>query len=131
MGSPFPGMNPYLEAEPIWSDFHLTMTVALRAELNKVLPDRYLACADRYIWIHEPDSDARKRTRGPDDFIVELSAASNGGSATTIAAPTMIVLPAVRREGNPYLKIVDKIDRRVVTVLEILKPRQQESRGRS
>lgn len=43
MPSPFPGMDPYLETPSIWSDFHLTMLVTIRAELNRVLPDRYAA----------------------------------------------------------------------------------------
>ena len=48
--------------------------------------------------------------------------ASHGGSATLLAAPAHVVLPAIRREGPRYLKIIDRRNRRVVTAVEILSP---------
>jgi hypothetical protein len=36
-------MNPYLEDPDKWPDFHATFLVALRAAINVVLPDRYVA----------------------------------------------------------------------------------------
>jgi hypothetical protein len=40
---PFPGMNPYLEAPDIWSDFHDALAAAIRADLNISLPAPYYA----------------------------------------------------------------------------------------
>jgi Protein of unknown function (DUF4058) len=37
MPSPFPGMDPYIEAPDIWSDFHGDLAAEMRAELNRVL----------------------------------------------------------------------------------------------
>lgn len=31
MPSPFPGMDPYLEAPDVWQDLHTTLIVAIRA----------------------------------------------------------------------------------------------------
>lgn len=39
--SPFPGMDPYLEAPDIWSDFHHALAVAISAMLNILLPAPY------------------------------------------------------------------------------------------
>jgi hypothetical protein len=36
MPSPLPGMDPYIEAPNIWSDFHGDVAAAMRAELNRV-----------------------------------------------------------------------------------------------
>lgn len=33
MESPFPGMDPYIEAPRIWSDFHGDLAAEIRAEL--------------------------------------------------------------------------------------------------
>lgn len=41
--SPFPGMNPYLEAPDIWPDFHDALAAVIRAELNIALPAPYYA----------------------------------------------------------------------------------------
>jgi hypothetical protein len=30
MASPFPGMNPYLEAPEIWEDFHANLATEIR-----------------------------------------------------------------------------------------------------
>lgn len=41
--SPFPGMNPYLEAPDIWPDFHDRLATILSAMLNTQLPISYYA----------------------------------------------------------------------------------------
>jgi hypothetical protein len=41
MSSPFPGMDPYLEAEPHWALFHHQMIVGLGEVLQPSLGDRY------------------------------------------------------------------------------------------
>jgi hypothetical protein len=116
-------MDPYLEEPGIWSDFHTTFYVAIRAELNARLPAGYVARIDRYVWIEEPEVEQRVRLGAPD---VLVSTDNGGGSgavgAALLAAPATIVLPAVRREGSRYLKIIDSRDRRVVTVVEVLSP---------
>src|SRR5690349_11532214 len=43
MSSPFPGMDPYLEAPDIWPDFRDAFAGEIRAELNQTLPAPYYA----------------------------------------------------------------------------------------
>jgi Protein of unknown function (DUF4058) len=43
MPSPFPGMDPYLEAPHIWPDLHNALAGELRNELNQTLPNPYYA----------------------------------------------------------------------------------------
>jgi hypothetical protein len=43
MPSPFPGMDPYLEAPPIWPDFHDAVAGQIRAALNQTLRAPYYA----------------------------------------------------------------------------------------
>ena len=43
MPSPFPGMDPYLEAPYIWPDLHNALASELRNELNQSLPNPYYA----------------------------------------------------------------------------------------
>ena len=47
MPSPFPGMDPYLEASDIWPDFQHALAADIRGELNRVLPLPYYARASR------------------------------------------------------------------------------------
>lgn len=43
MPSPFPGMDPYLEARDIWPDFHQALAAEIRSALNGSLPAPYYA----------------------------------------------------------------------------------------
>jgi hypothetical protein len=124
MLSPFPGMDPYLEDPGIWPDFHTTFYVEMKRGLNRILPSGYMAKIDRYIWIHEPSAQERIRLGKPDTYVAKSpdSFARQQSHAATIEAPATVVLPAVREEGNRYLKILDAKNHRVVTVIEILSP---------
>src|SRR6266542_2924656 len=49
VGSPFPGMDPFLEGE-MWQEFHGTLINAIRGQLMRVLPRSYVALlAKRYV----------------------------------------------------------------------------------
>jgi hypothetical protein len=126
MPSPFPGMDPYLEEPSLGPDFHMTMLVAMRAALNPRLPPRYAAQLDRYVWLEDSTED---QTRGgaPDLYVAELETVPDSTSVATLAAPATVVLPAVLRLGTRYMRIVDRVNRRVVTVIELLSPANKGS----
>lgn len=120
MPSPFPGMDPYLEASPFWGDLQPTMITAMKAELQKRVPPHYSVWSDVYIWLHEPDAETRLGK--PDVFMSSRSEKSTGGGTTLFQAPASTILPAVRREGTKYLKIKEVKSDRVITVIELLSP---------
>jgi hypothetical protein len=120
MPSPFPGMDPYLEAPGLWPDLHGSLIAALRLDLNARLPDRYFAAMDVFVWIEAPDT--RVRAIKPDVPVVDLT---QGGTATLVrpvAAPVTIRLPVVYPVGQRRLRVWDREDNRVVTAVEILSP---------
>ena len=43
VGSPFPGMDPYLEEPDLWPDFHDRLAGVLSARLNELLPPQFYA----------------------------------------------------------------------------------------
>ena len=48
-GSPFPGMDPYLEGE-LWQEFHDTFAHQIRGQLLPLLPPKYVALlSKRYV----------------------------------------------------------------------------------
>jgi len=125
MSSPFPGMDPYLESQPFWANLHSSLVTLAQAELKKRLPRGYTVWSDIYIWLHEPDAQSRRGK--PDDFITAKPAQRGDGGLTTLAAPATTLLPAIRREGNKYLKIKETSSERVVTVIEFLSPANKAS----
>jgi hypothetical protein len=128
MPSPFPGMDPYLEEPALWPDVHGALLFEMRAVLNAVLPPRYRAAVDRYVWLHEPDADTRERLGRPDTSVIDHSTAPEGAalSGSTLTAPALVTLPVVRREGTRYMRIIDQRNRRVVTVIELLSPSNKD-----
>lgn len=122
MPSPFPGMDPYLEDPWIWPDFHLTFAVALRTELNRHLPAGYVALVDRYVWVQEPETEERKRLGKPDVFLTGEGGSEGAPAAAAVVAPVEITLPSLTDKGIPYVKLVDRTNRRLVTVIELLSP---------
>ena len=50
MPSPFPGMDPYLEAPELWSKVHSRLIVALADNLSEQLSDAYrVAYREAYL----------------------------------------------------------------------------------
>ncbi len=50
MPSPFPGMNPYLEQEDAWHDFHERFMPMAAAMLEKQVGDDYIVKIDETVW---------------------------------------------------------------------------------
>jgi hypothetical protein len=116
-------MDPYLESPAIWSDFHGTFLMSVRAELNRILPPHYVARWDRHVWIDEPDVEQPGPLGRPDVFVADsLDRPESGQAQTLLAAPATVTVPAVDPKGKPFLKIVDARGHRVVTVIELLSP---------
>ncbi len=94
---------------------------ALRA-LNRVLPAPYVARADRHVWVDAPETDPRLLGR-PDLYVADpLDAPPGSEAVTTLAASVAAALPYPARKGQPFLKIVDARNHRVVTAVELLSP---------
>jgi uncharacterized protein DUF4058 len=53
MPGPFPGMDPYLESQGFWQDFHTSLITYCREALNAALPDHYAALIEERI--KDPD----------------------------------------------------------------------------
>ena len=56
MISPFPGMDPYLEAQGRWRDLHASLITYSRDALNEVLSENYVAQIDEQIRLVSPDA---------------------------------------------------------------------------
>jgi uncharacterized protein DUF4058 len=122
MNSPFPGMDPYLEAH--WLDVHPRLIVAASDQLHGQLGESLIARIEQRLIVEDPASDGSRRI-GPDVRIVEYEAsASTAQPAGGIALTEPIVLTA---ESEPvvqrFLEIIDvSTGGRVVTVIEFVSP---------
>ena len=121
MKSPFPGMDPYLEAH--WGDVHTTLIVYARNQLNAQLPDDLQARVEEDVAVTE--GDEKTRTVYPDVSVVEKPGVPLGeaaGAAVSVAEPIVVTVEDEPRTLR-HLEIVDTSDGgRVVTAIELLSP---------
>ncbi len=127
MPSPFPEMNPYLEQEDVWQDFHERFIPLVATLLGGQLRPRYIVKIDEHIYVHELGEESR-RWVGRADVSVGVGTPEAAhepvpGAATgLLEAPARVRLPAVDRERMSYVEIRDRRDRELVTVIELLSP---------
>ncbi|MCI0640627.1 MAG: DUF4058 family protein [Gemmataceae bacterium] len=124
MPSPFPGMNPYLEHEDPWHDFHEKfMPLASDLLVPQVRPE-FIVKLDQHVYIHELSADERRFLGRPDLFVASPTPPTEQpGSTSVLEAPAEGVLPpTIDFEHHTFLEIRNRSDRSLVTILELLTP---------
>src|SRR5438034_459282 len=117
MPSPFPGMDPYLEDRKVWPEFHAIAIVKMRKAIDDALPPGYSAHIGRHVYVVEPGDD-RLLIGLPDTSVSRGDRPDSGKTVATLEAPLTVSLPAVRRESNRYVEVLDDDRHEVVTVVE-------------
>jgi hypothetical protein len=116
-------MNPYLENDDAWEDFHDRFIVALANGLEQVVGENYLVKIEVRLHIHELSEEERRYFGKADVGLTgEAKVSPAGSAAVAAAAPMQLLLPAVEVRRISYLEIRDSRDRRVVTAIELLSP---------
>jgi hypothetical protein len=122
MPSPFPGMNPYLEQQEVWHDFHERLIPALADTLAEQAGSHYVVKIDDHIYVHELAAE-RRHLLGRADLAVAHSGPAAGDIAAAVSeAPALVWLPSVDVESHSFLEIRDRRNRELITVLEVLSP---------
>src|SRR4051812_45688318 len=117
MPSPFPGMNPYLEQEDVWQDFHQSFLPIVRDILSPQVSPAYIVKIEEHLFVHEIDSPGRQMLGRADVALARTNRADAGAPATAILqAPMRLQLPRTDVEKHAYLEIRDRRQRQLVTV---------------
>ncbi len=124
MPSPFPGMNPYLEQEAFWQDFHLEVVPAIRRRLVAQVRPKYIVMLDEHIYVQELPPEPRRLVGRAD---VSLAAprrrrAEQGADVGIVEAPAQVQIPVQDVHRVPFLEVRDRLGRELITVLELLSP---------
>ncbi len=127
MPSPFPGMDPYLEDPDLWPDVHLELIAQIRAHLNRQITPNYVARVEQRVFISD-ENDSSRDLIVPDVRVLR--------SNDPRAAPAAVAVPAATDDAEsfevttevdeeiiePFVRVYDRRDRSVVTVIEVLSP---------
>ena len=119
MSSPFPGMDPYLEAH--WRDVHTKVMTYICDQIQDQLPFDLVARVEESVSV---DTEDGARLIAPDVHVVEdFEDAALGVQTESVAvAEPLIVLEEVPQTAR-HVQILDvSSGERVVTAIEVLSP---------
>ena len=129
MKSPFPGMDPYLEAH--WRDMHQSLVIYSRDELQAQLPGDLRARVEERVYVESPLG--RERSVYPDVRVLK----STGIPSPSLPGRVDVAEPLLVEVGDEpvtegYVEIRETgTGGRVVTVLEFISlPNKQPGEGR-
>jgi hypothetical protein len=121
-------MNPYLEQESVWHDFHQSFMPVAREMLTRQVAPTYVVKVEEHLFIHELPADERLFLGRADAAVVDrrgVPAEPPGasGPGTSVEAPAYARLPAtVDVERHSYLEIRDREGMALISVVELLSP---------
>jgi len=130
MTSPFPGMDPYIEASGIWGDFHTNLIADIQRSLAAVVPDRYLVRSGERFYLVLADEEGKKEhALVPDVKITGSAGKEPATTATAVAEPDteadVVSMQAfvVDEERENFIEIYEAGEQQqLVTVIEVLSP---------
>lgn len=125
MPSPFPGMDPYLEQEVLWHDFHERFIPAAAAHLAAQVLPRYIVLIDENVYLHDLLPGESRLVGRPDLPVAgnpNPSAVATVAAAGILEAPVQVLMPEQDVEREAFLGVRDRLSRELVAVIELLSP---------
>jgi hypothetical protein len=134
MGSPFPGMDPYIEISHLWEDFHNKLIGEIERALSSLVPDRYVVRTGErsYIALAVTDEEPDQRSFLPDVAVTSSRSAAKptrsskgrGGAAVQSEPGPVSMRALVKTEYREAFVEIRQTDpeHKLVTGIEILSP---------
>jgi hypothetical protein len=128
MASPFPGMDPFLEAPTVFPGFHRVFLVCLETALQGLLPEPYFADTGERVWIEvsqryvEPDTGVYRKKKGKRPRSARENQGGAGGIA--VATPPVVVKVAHDPHKEAFVNVFrkDQAGHVLVCSIEMLSP---------
>lgn len=130
MPSPFPGMDPYLEAPAIWPDFHERLGSEISTELNQTLPSPYYALLQM-----RPELGIIEERRVPQRIVPDITVVRHPlprpvqGTTAVLDRPrkelshSLDITVYIEKVRHLFIEIRDSMQgRKLITLIEILTP---------
>jgi len=118
----FPGMNPYLEHPSLWREVHFWLIAQLAKSLNPVFVPKYRAAVEKRVYLDSVLVGIA------DAAIFQSNPATKLNSVVTtevLSKPVKVTLPQSEEITERYLEIREVKTGRVVTVIEVLSPKNK------
>ncbi|MBL8793718.1 MAG: DUF4058 family protein, partial [Planctomycetia bacterium] len=129
MPSPFPGMNPYLEQESVWQNFHQHFCAHCLEVLVPQVRPKYIVKLEENVYLHELPARERLLLGRPDLSVSRIHRETSAAPAAVLTpAPVYVNVPiAVDIERQSCVEIRDRADRQLIAAIELLSPSNKRS----
>ena len=133
MRSPFPGMDPYLEDQGRWPDFHSRVITYGCDVVSQALPDDYVAQMGEEVRVVSW-REGHDRSMRPDVAIVRHGGSggpepAGGGMVATLEPIAIPFAAAIDEVRDTWIEIRRLPYERLVTAIEVLSPTNKGSSG--
>ncbi|MFB2973090.1 DUF4058 family protein [Aerosakkonema sp. BLCC-F183] len=138
MPSPFPGMNPYLENPELWSEVHHRLITAIAIAIAPDLRPKYRVAIEKRTYLSDiedsvlvgiPDVGVyAKRTAATPTRISSTDASRSNVALASPTEATAVTIPLPEEVRESYLAIKEGKTGTVVTVVEILSPKNKRDK---
>jgi hypothetical protein len=135
MPSPFPGVDPYIEDQHFWQDFHQRFMTCWCDQLLQALPRQYDARLEETVRLVERSARRKRQDRQPDIAVehrVDRPRRNSGGLAVArkpTLQPVQVELPILKEYRQTRIRILHRPERELITVLELLSPDNKRGSG--
>ncbi len=127
MPSPFPGMDPFLEAH--WGDVHTTLSTYIRNEIQNQLPNDLIARIEESVSLEvfdddHPDSKLSRKYPDVGVFETDVHGGTSAFSAGNVAvAEPIMTLSRFAKRTQRSVHIYDPSRKmKLVTAIEVISP---------
>lgn len=131
MQSPFPGMDPYIEACGLWEGFHQKLIGEIERHLAAEVPDRYFVEVGERSYIVLAGTEGKDASSFlPDVSVSSTSGISRGGVAVAEPETEAVTMRAFIDEHfrEHFIEIYESDpELRLVTCIEVLSPSNKRS----
>ncbi len=132
MRSPFPGMDPYIEACGLWGDFHHDLISEIKYALAQAAPDRYVVRTEErsyVVLVGEEGKDSHPFVPDVSVTTERRKKPSRKKGGTAVAEPVLSAEPVLMRafieeeHREAFVEIYEATpEQRLVTCIEVLSP---------
>lgn len=121
-------MNPYLENSEFWSAVHNRLIVAIADDLVDHLSEKYRVEIEKRTYFSSDDESLLVGI--PDVAVVTVRTAESASGTATLSLPVQpqkVMVPIAEEVNERYLEIREVATGTVVTVIEVLSPKNKRS----
>lgn len=135
MRSPFPGIDPYVEAQGHWPDFHAGFMTYLRDVLDERLPENYVAHLEEQVQLVRTPRESIAVIRPDLAVLRDPDLASSprelGGVATLVPVAIPLETSLVEEVRETRIEVLRLPELTLITVVELLSPSNKTGAGRT